>query len=353
MGRWKWAIGPWTGSAPTRELTQAYGRRMTGRVDAAFDAQFSIDGESGELAGVERLTHDLWIYLDATQVFRGRLFGDNGAITPGAHSVQFSALDYRAMANRRIVGAAGANYPAGTDQAAIAWGLISTSQALTGGNFGITNGAGSSSATTREANYDPGKPIGDAISELGRLDDGFEWEISPTLALNRYYPRRGTDNGLVLDFGGILTEVGYGFSGEDFGNAGLVTGDPSTTPVTFVSATVATDPRGRWERAQGFPTIKEQSTLDARGPWYLSQIEQVRPDYRVTFRAREWNETKQAFIGGWPGVAGCWIGDTVYPSFKRGWIQEHGNPHRVVELQLVPDNENGEVVTAGLLAVPT
>lgn len=351
MARHRWAIGPSSGSAPTRELTQASGRRVTARTDAAWDAQFSIDGRSDELSGMGRLSYDLWCYLDTAQFFRGRIVVDQGVIGRNGHKVQFSATDYRGLLNRRIVGAAGASYTA-TDQALIAMGLITTSQALTGGSWGITSGVGASSGTTRDANYDPGKPIGDAIAELGRLDNGFEWEIDSLLKLNRYYPRRGADNHLVLDFGAILAEVSYGFSGDDFANAGLVTGDQTTTPVTFASATVATDPMGRWEKAQGFPSINTQATLNARGPWYLSQVSRVRPDYRVTFRKRVYDPARAAFIGGWPGIAGCWIGDTVYPQFKSGWIQEAGNAHRIVELQIVPDNEDGETVTAGLLRTP-
>lgn len=341
MAVWRWAVGT-LADGPQRELSTAYGRRITLRVDAACDAQFSLNGDGGEIAAIARLATDLWVWRDGTLLFRGRIGGHQANLDATRHSVQFSAIDYRGMLSRRIVGALGAAYTA-TDQAAITWDLISDSQALSGGNWGITNGVGSTSGVDRDATWDPGKPIGDAIAEMGRLYNGFEWEISPTLAFNRWYPLRGTDNGVKLDYGGLVTNVQYSYDPGDFANAVLVTGDQATTPVAAATAGIGTDPRGRWELAQGFPTISVQATLNDRAPWLLSQTSQVRPDYRVKLKP-----------GRWDGPAMLWTGDTVYPAFKRGWLTEDGsNAHRAVEIQIVAGESGEEDVQVGLLAVPT
>jgi hypothetical protein len=337
---WKWAVGPTSG--PVRELATTRGRTLTARVDAAFSAQFTLDGDGDEIRSITPLAADLWCWRNSTLIFRGRICGWQGTLNAKGHAVQFSALDYRGMLNRRVVGAAGAHY-SNTDQAAIAWGLINTSQALSGGAWGVTNGVGSSSAQNRDANWDPGKPIGDAISELGRLTSGFEWEISPTLALNRWYPRRGVDAGVKLDYGGMVVDLSYSFDPTDYANAVLVTGDQTTTPVAAASATIGTDPRGRWEIAQGYSGVVEQTTLAARAPWLLGQTAQIRPDYRVKLKP-----------GRWAGPSALWVGDTVYPSFKHGWLTENGSvAHRAVEVQIVLDGDGGEEVQLGLLAVPT
>lgn len=339
MTEWKWAIGDL--AAPTRELATARGRRLTVRVDAACDAQFTLDGDGDEIREVAELATDLYVWRDATLVFRGRVCGWQGSLDGDTHAVTFSAVDYRGMLNRRFVGAAGAYFPPGTDQATIPWSLISASQAQAGGDWGITNGAGSSSSTPHELTLAPGKPLGDAIGELGRGDDGFEWEISPTLVLNRWFPRRGVDSGLALDYGGLIKAVRYGFDPGDFGNVDMVTGDAPTVPVTVTAATVATDPRGRWEVARSYSGVVLQDTLTARAAWLAEQTSQVRPDYRVTFAA-----------GRWDGPTSLWVGDIAYPSFKRGWLTEDGTtPHRAVEVQIVLDDDGGEDVQMGLLAV--
>lgn len=341
MAEWAWVIGgtPTSGVGPTRRLTKAHGRRVTWRVDAACDAQFSLNGKVEEIFSIVPLQTDLFIYRDGVLLFRGRIGTLQGTVGTDGHEVQFSAVDYRGMLNRRIVGAAGAYYPPGTDQAAIAWDLISDSQALSGGNLGITNGAGSTSGTTRERTYDPGKPIGDAIGELGRVGNGFEWEVAADLSFNRYYPLRNVDNNVKFDFGGIVKSVTYNFNPDDFADSVLVTGDQSTVPVTATAAGIATDPRGRWEKSQGFSTVIEQATLNEKGPWYLGQTDTIRYAYHVSI-----------VQGRWGGQSDFWIGDTVHPDFQSGWLQEYGLAHRIVELQAVLDGDGGEAIDCGILA---
>jgi hypothetical protein len=339
MADWTWALGgtPASGNGPQRQLTAARGRTITWRRDAAHSAAFTIDGRNDEIRGWTRLATDLFIRREGTFMFRGRLGPEQGSIGT-EHVVSLTAVDYRAMLDTKYVAETGAAYVA-TDQAAIAWDLISDAQARTGGSLGITNGIGSSSGTNRERTYDPGKPIGQAIGELGRVDDGFEWEISADLALNRWYPQRGADNGVVLDHDGLITAVAYGFDPGGFSNAPMAMGAQGTTPTIAVDPGIASDPRGRWERVTASPSVTEQSTVVDRAPFLLATQGVLKVDYRVTLRPDAWT-----------GPSHVWIGDTIALAINSGRVLEDRTPHRVEEITVSIGDDGAEVVQFGLVA---
>ena len=226
-----------------------------------------------------------------------------------------------------------------TDQGRIAWDVITSTQQCAGGNWGITNGIGPTSGTLRDrSTYDTGKPLGDIISELGRVDGGFEWEIDAALALNRWYPTRGSTKG-TIDYGGLLTKVQRTLTPADFGNVAIASGDPNlTTPVTAVASGVASDVRGRWEVSQGYATVKEQTTVSSKATWLLAQVSTLRPDYVVTFAQ-----------GRWKGPTDIWLGDTVTLSVNSGRLSVAGQ-FRVIEIQLSWGENGEETVTMGLMA---
>jgi hypothetical protein len=340
VARWTWSLGgtPASGNGPQRQLTAARGRTITWRLDAACSAAFTIDGRNDEMSGWERLATDLFVWRDGTLVFRGRLCPEQGRIDAGGHTVTITAIDYRGMLDTKTVPETGASYSA-TDQAAIAWGLINSAQTRTNGSLGITNGIGSTSGTNRDRTYDPGKPIGEAIGELGRVDSGFEWEVGADLAFDRWYPTRGSDNGVVLDYPGRITAIDYAFDPGGFGNVAMAIGSNTTTPVLATSGTIATDPRGRWERAVASPSIVEQATLTARAPFLLAQMETIRVDYRVTLRPNTWG-----------GPTDVWLGDTVKLAVKSGNVQESMTPHRVTEITATPGDDGTEAIQFALVA---
>jgi hypothetical protein len=281
---------------------------------------------------------DLWIYRDGTLMFRGRIVGAEDAIDPNRHIVQFLAVDYRGM----LTLAAKVEPPVPTfsavDQGQIPWELIEDWQALDGGDWGITEGVGGTSGTTRdETDITPFSPVGEVIDRILRRDGGGEWEISPTLELNRWWPTRGSDNGVVLDYGGVLATIGKTL--PEFGNAAGATGNEDTTPVVAVDAGVATDDRGRWTVAQAFPSVSIQGTVASKADWLLDQAFNVESAWRATFVA-----------GRWGGPGHVWIGDTVDLRVASGRLAAAG-PHRVVELQAVSGDHGSETISVGLVGV--
>ena len=67
--------------------------------------------------------------------------------------------------------------------------------------------------------------------------------------------------------------------------------------MSFVTAGIGTDPRGRWEAAAGYPTIVEQATLTARAPWLLDQSSTLCPVYWVTLAPGRWEGATH--MSGW------------------------------------------------------
>lgn len=320
-----------------RELTKATGRTTTWRLDGPATAQFTIDGRADEAAGIVALATDLTCYRDGVKLFRGRIGPETDDIGPSTHRAQFAALDYRGMLGYRQTGAAGAAYAA-TAAGVIALNLVTTSQALSGGNWGITAGLGTATGTSRDRTIDPGKHVDESINEMGRLDLGYEWEIDAELALNLWHPQRGANNGVVLDYGGAISRINRQLDPKDFANSYLVTGSQGLTPVAAVTAGIGADARGRWETSAGYPTIVEQPTLNARGPWVLAQASTLRPTYTVTLAP-----------GRWQGRSHIWLGDTVKLGARSGRLNI-GDLFRVAEISVQPGDDGTETVSMGLLA---
>lgn len=337
MSHWKWVLGEAAPSTvETRQLTAATGRKVTFRLDAGAEASFSIRGEHPEALEVDELATDLHCLRDGTRLFRGRIAPETDTISETSHSVAFTAWDYRLMLGTRWTPKQGLKYTA-VDQASIAWQLVNTSQGRPAGDWGITQGLGSTSGTTRTREVDPGKPILQELESLARLNNGFEWQISPDLELDRWYPERGADNGVVIDWGGRAKSATRTLDPAGFGNAVLVTGADTTSPVVETTTDIATDDRGRWEITQSYPNIKRQTTLDARALWLVDQTSTIRPAWKVDLHP-----------GRWEGPDHLWIGDTIRWVCKSGRLAVN-SLHRVAELAVDIDDNDTEQVSLGLL----
>lgn len=345
---WRWSVGPGASTATPqyeRELTAAFGRVLTLRVDGHAFASFSIDDRHDEARHIIDRVSDLWIWRDDTLAFRGRIVNSQHTIGPSAegptpvHLRNVQAIDYRGMLSKAALIHPPAPTFTGVDPAQIAWQLVQHAQGQTGGDWGITEGVGASTAFTRDLNtLLPGKPVGEAIDELMRRENGGEWEISPTLELNRWWPRRGADNGVVLDYGGLLDEVQL--MSAEFANAAIATGSEQTSPATAETGDVGTDERGRWSVHEGFPSVVQQETLDAKAAWLRDEASTIERQWVARFAP-----------GKWGGLDHVGLGDIVRFRCKSGSLNV-ASPHRVVEIQIVPGENGTETVQVGLVEEP-
>lgn len=351
--RWQLVIGPASGGHELA-LTEATGRRYTARLADNSDLGFTIDGRHPQAAAIQELATDVHLLFSTaagTQILdRCRVGDTRDEINENAHQTDVTCLDYRAVLNRRILWTGDTVTYAAVDQADIAWDLIRQTQAHRSGYLGISKGfADGSTGVPRDRTYEVGDSIGQRIQELSEVIGGFDWDILPqsasSLALQVWYPQRGSDRGVVLLLGGLAATVSRGVDTGDYANAIRYTGaagddvTPGPDPVEWEAGDLDAPgviPQGRWDAVFGDDGLTTQSALEDRTEWQSWWSEVIRPTYTV-----------RLVRGGWEGPDHIWLGDMVRLIVLSGRLQVDTTA-RVYEVQLDLDEEGGETVTLTL-----
>lgn len=319
------------GGAAIAELTEARSRRMTFALDDDASAGWTLPGRHPQTALVDEVETDIVVARDGLALFRGRINASDDSVSPDVHSCTFSAVDYRGLLTRRIVWPTSTTSFAQVDQAQIAATLINDSQAL--GTLGIT-AAPAATGIKRDRTYDVGSTIGDLITSLGRAINGFEWDISPTLGLRVFYPRRGvTTPTFVAEYGRNVSDVRRTVTSGDFANAIRFSGKDGVASVTNV---IAPGPEGRWERQLGNPDLTTPAAITEQANGAILAVSAITPSYSVTLMPGTWA----------PGVV--WLGDMVRLLVRSGRLDVDVNV-RVVGAS-IDIGENGEEKVALTLA---
>jgi hypothetical protein len=147
-----------------------------------------------------------------------------------------------------------------TGQAAHAWDVIDDIQGLTGGDYGFTQGLVPSTDPTKARTYAADEVDGlSSIQQLSERDDGFDFAFDKNRAFNCYYPYRGSDNGLVLEWQAQARAMSYSIFG---GPGGIATDvkvkDSAGTTGTASDATARTT-YGRREQVLTLADLAEAS----------------------------------------------------------------------------------------------
>lgn len=347
---WRFVVGDWD-STPSIALTRARARRVTWRLDAPADAAFTIDGRTEQAAAITELVSDLWVYRDGDLVFRGRIGATGDEITDKAHTCNMTAGDYRALLDSRILyddDVLDFGDPVPVEQSDIAWALVEGTQARTAGDLGIVRGVGAVTGIERERHYEAGKHVGEAIAQLGRVIDGFEWSIDvadtddDTPTLNVWYPNRGTDREVVLSLhesrpgrsgGGNVARVRRAVDPTGYGNAGRWSGTTGLVAEPREAADLATRPEGRFDVQIGQPDVLEQATLEEKADQGIEDVQVLAPAYVVQLRQ-----------GVWGGPGHVWLGDPVRLLVSSGRLELDAS-YRVLEVMAAPDESGGEVIS--------
>ena len=305
--------------------------------------ELAIDGMAGEQVDIiTELASDLIIYRNKNKIFRGRITYSQDGIGPDRHTVSISATDYFELLKRRIL-YQDLNYT-NIDQSTIAWNLINYTQGLSGGNLGITRGNGQSTGVTRDRPYEAGQNIGELIENLSEVINGFEYEVTPDLAFNVFYPQRGVQKDVVIQHGKDIIIVNRTVSSQDFANAIRMNGtekDDNPAPVaTRSTANIGTTPEGRWDKQIGLSDVSVQATLNQRADQELINSGELRPSYALELRDKSWR-----------GPEHYWIGDTVQLIIKSGRLNVVQQV-RVLKLSLTVNSDGSERVDLTVGALP-
>lgn len=260
------AVGPASGDAPVQEVT------FSGSVTVLFDLQsgtnlqFVTRGYSPEAAHIDELATDVWLMGAIEARFRAWAVWQEW-FQNGQDNVSVLAVTYKKLLNRRLV-----YPPAGlafnnTDLGQIIWGFWEHTQSLPGGDLGVVLGTPNTTGIVRTRTYKQGENLGQQADE--EYEEGIWWDIDHELI----YRAGLIDAGVMIDQPlhlGANVRAMQRASGSDFANAVYGDADDAeTVGVWAVAPDVATDTRGRWELATGWPTVVLQETLNERTAAFL------------------------------------------------------------------------------------
>ena len=254
-------VGPSTAAAGTVELADfAQVGIKASRADG-WSADFSLAGTALAASAIDELATDLFVARFGQPWRRMRILSaEQEWDANGAIGVNVIAADHRAVLNRRHLWE-DLSF-ADEDQGAIAWALVAHTQSLDGGDLGLTAGV-LDDTVQRDRTYLIGDNIGERLRELSEVIDGPWYEIDSSLVFHAR--ARGTERrySIPLQLGVTARRLRRASGAAGFANAVQGTGNNEQTARSFAeSATIATDPRGRWETVQSWSSVVEQTTLD-------------------------------------------------------------------------------------------
>ena len=258
------AVGPSSGASPVQEVTFSGSVTIVFDIETGSNLQFVTRASSPEAAYINEYESDVWLMGDIKARFRTWAVWQEW-FRNGQDNVNSMAVTYKKLLSRRLVH--GGLTFTNVDLGDIIWGLIAHTQALPGGNLGITKGATTTTGVVVTREYKEGENIGSLADNEDEM--GIWWAIDE----NRVYTAGSLASkpfvGAPLHLGANVAELQRA-SGSDFANAVYGDADDSvTTGVWKEAVDVATDPRGRWELAQGWPTVQLQATLNERTAGFL------------------------------------------------------------------------------------
>lgn len=251
-------IGPSTGSDGKLEVTSFDSLNVKYNLITGDTIGFNISGSSAEAAFVDELASDLWLWGPLPQRFR--IIGADQSWGPdGGSVIAVTGVSYNQLFVKRFLHTA-LDYAAGTDQGDIIWALVAHAQAQTNGNLGITHGL-TTTGVLRERHYFTGDNIGDLISKLAGVINGTVWRVDVAKVLTAKLPTAFATAAQPLIIGVNGSAFARKTNVASFANAVYGDAGEGTTPIWQDAATIATDPRGRWEEAVSYDTVTLQSGL--------------------------------------------------------------------------------------------
>ena len=218
---------------------------------------------------------EVWIYADSTLAWAGEI----QTLQMQGQNVTLNCVGLLGYTFRMGV-IADLTYAA-TDQFTIAAGLINQWQAQTYGNYGIDTSTVGTSGVVRDRVYLRNElhNVGQRLSELGAVLDGFDIKVDPsTRKLVLTYPVSGTDLSASvfldernIDSASIAVSVAPADLVSDVAATGTATstGGTNTTLYSARSTSSVQTSYGRSWDSTTFDGVSVQATLDGHADAYL------------------------------------------------------------------------------------
>lgn len=310
-----WSAGPWR-TGPEVSLDGARGKKLTvrrGTGGGSSELGFELGGRDRAAAVINEGEWDAWLFHNGEPLWRARIGPSQESGSATKQSLQMTALDYRDLLARRLLVGPTVQWT-NADPADASWQVLTEEQSRPGSHLGIVRGTtrkGGVVATTVKA--EPGQPVRQTLDTLAGLDDGADWDLTPTYTdstpgfrYDWWAPTRDQINGAVIvKLGHAAVSYTRAVEFGAYANSVRVTGQApegggdAPAPLRLDATDMTSRPEGRFDIAES----TEQSTtaaLQARAKALLTERQVVPVTYSCVLR-RGW----------WQGKRHLWVGDTV------------------------------------------
>jgi len=263
---WKFLVKDGSGNT-VASLVNARERWFTERLNQEAEAGFVLDADDDNCNSTILALgiNELHIYYKGTLMWAGQLVSARKIAKGNDIYWEVLAKDWTALLGKRFCGVESLREFTTTDAGQIAWTLVSETQALANGSFGITKGTIQASMN-RTATYDK-KNVLSAITELsnmgkdGEANYGFDFEITPAKVFNVYYPYKGTiRNDVVFRYPGNCEDFEAFVNSWDIVNQEWGLGTHWTGASSIVSRADATS-QTTYKRREAIKTYGDMSVL--------------------------------------------------------------------------------------------
>jgi hypothetical protein len=333
---------------------------------------FTLDGHAQEAPLLVELATDVVAFRwDETQgqdvvMFRGLLDHSEDQLSESSATVTFVAHDYLAMGSRRFFTGPLTGGWLGMDQDDMVYNLVAFFSYLTAAD-GVTSFRPGSfvplfatnvkpdgtsrptkSGQLRDRTWPPQTNFLDAITNLGAVINGFDFDVSaqgPSFSLDYvrvFYPQQGiTRTDIALVYGVNVAALTRTVSSADYANYVREVGNKSSSdpnaPQMFAEAwntdanNVTVNPVGLWMLGDNASDVSVQQTLNERAQGRLNLDGLLSPSYTLTLRP-------SSYLLGSPNM-----GDTVPLYVNEGRLNVNTNV-RVVGIDYAIGDDGNEDV---------
>lgn len=227
------------------------------------------------------------------------------------------------------------------------WTWINTFQSRTGGSYGITQGAVTGTAPTRQISIQQEAGLFDSINKLATTGDGFDWAINTSRQYVEWHSQRGADNGIVLEPGVNVTEWNLS---ENTGPGEIVTdllvnGPPGSLQVSASDSTA----RGLYGRREAAITLFSDYEPSAVSTGQL----QGQADAAIAGFVAPVIIPQMRLVRNHPSIpwGSYWLGDIVTFRVRVGSYDFINQPYRIVQIDVSLDDNDNETVALGVNAL--
>jgi len=341
------------------EITDARSRRLELTLNQPAKLTFTVDGRSPSATAVQELTTEMMAWSDGKLVFRGPVTASEDVVSEQSHALNITAVDYLGILIRRYLTAKTDLVYTQQDQDIIVADLLA--RAKTVASAGGTSFAPGSqlplaaltvnpdgtfrstySGQLRDRTYQGGASIGDAITSLAGVINGFDVDVRPaadtdgTDYLQVWFGARGIARpDLPLAYGTTVNSFTRSVQSTAYSNYVRVIGDNGGTegaPQLVADQwnadanDVGRIPVGLWMESDNESDVKIQSTLQAKADGNLATSGVLVPTYSLVLA---------------PGAAVPNLGDTVPLILRTGRLDVSATV-RVMAISYAPNDDTDD-----------